>query len=457
MVVDFAVLPPLATEPVGTPLAHELAVQLLAAASNTSSDLYTGNVTRLMDVSSAISTRIIVPTAGDLHVVRLSPELLLGWSLQGNAISFVAEFSGGLDRWFSVAVNDVLSMVRADSVVYQPAQALLDVSQYGLLDRTLWGIVPVAPSDRTVSDVVVSRNPDANRVTIEWTRPLAAGSYSGAQRINPESETHIVWAMGYPSHGLLAPHAVDACGGGSANLRTGAYNSSNLSSRRVLWIVHGVLMALAWLVFFPSGILIARYGRKLTTPHSKRPVWFLAHWVLQFLGFMTTIAALGVALDMTTVDSHFAHPHNVFGLVLVCMCAAQVLLGMFRPSLPARAGEPVTRCRAVWEVVHKGLGYLLFLAGVCNVFMGLARAGAVTALYIVAACLVFALLLTYGVLYAVFQQEARRKKRVAVLTSRPPPSALPSFGSAAPHTTVSQLHRGSERVKPLEVGRVGTA
>ena len=39
--------------------------------------------------------------------------------------------------------------------------------------------------------------------------------------------------------------------------------------------LHGVLMAAAWLLFFPAGALIGRYYRWTW------PVWFVAHIILQ--------------------------------------------------------------------------------------------------------------------------------------------------------------------------------
>ncbi|RYG56569.1 hypothetical protein EON66_02580, partial [archaeon] len=175
-------------------------------------------------------------------------------------------------------------------------------------------------------------------------------------------------------------------------------------NRKALWAAHGIFMCLAWFVFFPTGILTARFGRRLSHPRAKCAIWFVVHWVMQTLGLAATLLAFGISLSMVPAGEHMQQPHHLLGLVLVLLCGLQVVLGILRPALPSSPGEPVTCQRRGWSMCHKTMGYTLFLVGVCNVFLGLLRASAHGVLFGVVTCVVVVLIGTFAALFVIKRQ-----------------------------------------------------
>jgi hypothetical protein len=103
-------------------------------------------------------------------------------------------------------------------------------------------------------------------------------------------------------------------------------------------------MFIAWGVFLPLGIFIARFTKTMK-PGAKVPVWFQYHRVIQTVGLC--VAIIGFIMALTMVDGdHFMRPHQRLGLAVMIMGLLQPMNALIRPH-----PQPRTRMRVVRETV----------------------------------------------------------------------------------------------------------
>lgn len=147
---------------------------------------------------------------------------------------------------------------------------------------------------------------------------------------------------------------------------------------------HGRLMVLAWGLLFPAGILIARYAK--VTPRQRWPdeldnrLWWRLHLLLQSLGSLLMLLALGLILVAAQGASSLARWHALGGWSLVAGVVIQVVGGRLRGTKggPGIPGDHylMTPRRLVFEYVHKTLGWLALVLSVPVVLAGLVVADA---------------------------------------------------------------------------------
>lgn len=165
---------------------------------------------------------------------------------------------------------------------------------------------------------------------------------------------------GYPS---LPPLRPDVSSLGASDSPIGA--SGLLASLRANPIarLHGLVMMLAFLLFFPLGIVAIRSGSTKA---------FKYHWVIQAVAtfFVGIGAVLGVA--MSGGLSHlFASTHQTLGTTLVFLLLVQAVAGWRHHVVFVRI-----RRRTWWSTMHVWLGRLNALGGGGVVISGLSFAGA---------------------------------------------------------------------------------
>eukprot|EP00484_Ammonia_sp_Unknown_P029554 CAMPEP_0197038118 /NCGR_PEP_ID=MMETSP1384-20130603/15132_1 /TAXON_ID=29189 /ORGANISM="Ammonia sp." /LENGTH=198 /DNA_ID=CAMNT_0042468511 /DNA_START=18 /DNA_END=614 /DNA_ORIENTATION=+ len=133
-----------------------------------------------------------------------------------------------------------------------------------------------------------------------------------------------------------------------------------------LFEAHGVIMWTAMGFLVPCGILARRL--KSVMPHR----WFAWHSTLQSLAVALMIAGFTMAVTFTCLDGmpHFSIPHKKVGLLLFVLVVLQRINGEARPH----AAEPNSikaHSRTIWEFLHKGLGYIIWIIGQYVLFSGL--------------------------------------------------------------------------------------
>lgn len=154
----------------------------------------------------------------------------------------------------------------------------------------------------------------------------------------------------------------------------------------LLW-AHVLCMLISWGCLLPVGVIWAHNMRFSDQKWCQTPIWFQGHrilqsigWLFQLLGFIFIFLHKGgfAALEL---GGHFQaaglfHPsvHEVIGLIVVILGTLQPLNALVRhlPFIghPAKDGSrPIGRL--IWEIVHKGFGYIAVVFGLINVVLGI--------------------------------------------------------------------------------------
>lgn len=169
---------------------------------------------------------------------------------------------------------------------------------------------------------------------------------------------------------------------------------------------HGRLMVIAWSVFAPVGVLIARFYK--VTPKQKYPqrldnqFWWITHQLLQYSCLLLTFAAMVVVMNrahtvtdtVVTTSTVFGlsakEPHSLAGWTLLVLCALQVCGAWLRgskggpvdpnewPDCPVTPGDHYNRTqrRVVFEILHVYVGYFCLGLALITTVLGLLVSGA---------------------------------------------------------------------------------
>ncbi|KAE9385519.1 hypothetical protein BT96DRAFT_868385 [Gymnopus androsaceus JB14] len=107
---------------------------------------------------------------------------------------------------------------------------------------------------------------------------------------------------------------------------TVAASSTALLPFQRLVIAHGILLTIGFLVFLPSGVLLARYLRTFSAK------WFTGHWIVQVM-ISGPVIIIGFALGIRAVVETGAPPlsdnHMKWGVAIFVLYIFQCSLGAF--------------------------------------------------------------------------------------------------------------------------------
>jgi hypothetical protein len=148
---------------------------------------------------------------------------------------------------------------------------------------------------------------------------------------------------------------------------------------------HARLMVLAWSLFIPAGIIVARFfkvtARQDWPNELDNRSWWFAHLFFQYSAGVLVVIAV-VMIWPVTGNYEGSFWHRLFGWITVTLCGLQFLAGWFRgtrggPSELELRGTirgdhfDMTRRRKIFEYLHKSVGYLCLLLSIVAVFSGL--------------------------------------------------------------------------------------
>ncbi|CAF4554849.1 unnamed protein product, partial [Rotaria sp. Silwood2] len=117
------------------------------------------------------------------------------------------------------------------------------------------------------------------------------------------------------------------------------------NNKTILLRAHGIIMLLLWMLFVPTGILLARYFRQSWSKLKlcATPVWYIMHQiVMNFAVVMTLISFVLIliykrgAWTSQSLSREFAH--SIMGLVVVSTVTLESIMTIFRcrPDHPRR-------------------------------------------------------------------------------------------------------------------------
>jgi len=154
---------------------------------------------------------------------------------------------------------------------------------------------------------------------------------------------------------------------------------------------HARLMVVAWGIFIPTGIFIARYY-KITT-RQRWPLqldnqfWWRTHLTLQIGGSVLSLAALVIVLLVAEVpEGRLESMHHLLGWSIILLAVSQIVGGALRgtKSHPTVVLDPdlhkmlnggdhfeMSVRRRLFEYTHKIVGYSAMLLAVINIIVGL--------------------------------------------------------------------------------------
>jgi hypothetical protein len=164
---------------------------------------------------------------------------------------------------------------------------------------------------------------------------------------------------------------------------------------KTLWIVHGILMFVAWSILVPLAVGTALLRNFLPLPAG---MWFQVHRILNSIAVLCTIVGFAIAVrniqeEQGSSAKHFStYQHHKIGLVVFIFAIIQAITGIFRPHLPkpvestptehdAEDGTPKTNesnevpkkspSRIAFEIQHKLMGTVAMIMGWFNVDSGI--------------------------------------------------------------------------------------
>ncbi|RKP25374.1 hypothetical protein SYNPS1DRAFT_28892 [Syncephalis pseudoplumigaleata] len=317
------------------------------------------------------------------------------WSIDEaqRTVSFAVQVNAdSRPGWVGFGISPTGGMVGSRVVVAaQDTAGRLSITEYQLAAKSSSGLRAVAANARVTSNAVASFARD-QPVTLAFTQRLdpAVDGISIAR----DAPSNVVVAIGNaPSQGGRIPiHTAKE----SASLvlnSPGVVSAAEISmSPASFMIIHGVLMAVGWLIMVPIGMVFGSPAiRRRLFPNNKssNPPYTRAHRQMQLAAFMMITTAFIIAI-VTLTGGVPRGPHGVLGLVVYGLLCLQMGTGMARvvfvKARPARnATEKFFKRRKQGLIkTHFWLGTLLLTLAVVNIFLGIRAAGLHFGLYIAA-------------------------------------------------------------------------
>jgi hypothetical protein len=150
---------------------------------------------------------------------------------------------------------------------------------------------------------------------------------------------------------------------------TTASNESSMDS--TLSYAHGTIMVITWMMFSPTCILFARYGRSLHIGKRVKIlgelIWFQAHRLALCIVAIATLLGFFLILargESGWVDVNAGHlfAHSVLGAMVVCCSQIQVWMIIFRCHQDSRF-------RLIFNWIHRFSGLLACILSIPTIFL----------------------------------------------------------------------------------------
>jgi hypothetical protein len=222
-------------------------------------------------------------------------------------------------------------------------------------------------------------------ILARFVRPVGSGISN--------SSTYAIWGHGPSVSGgkSLKEHSDSTRDTGLINLSTSSATGNEIvtvSSISTALKVHGILMAVAWLLLAPLGIFAMRHLKKYN------PVAFQIHRSLMVTAFVVAVVSFIIGVIKKTSERSLLSLHLALGIVAGVLAILQIIGGIFRPTKG-------TRRRPLFNLIHGWSGRIAVVLAVVDIFIGLKLAAARTLLYVITAVVV-GLWIALFVIFSVF-------------------------------------------------------
>ncbi|KAI4722485.1 CBD9-like protein [Aureobasidium sp. EXF-10727] len=223
-------------------------------------------------------------------------------------------------------------------------------------------IFALGPTGETISSDSTSQNIDQHTLYNSFSMDMTQAAFSGSNTPSLNSGSNAASSSG-------------ASGSSSASTGASTGGGDNTYNR-----VHGIFMAIAFVILFPLGVLVLRLGHSV-----------IGHGIVQATAYCFVIVGLGTGIYLSQQQnfSGYNTAHQIIGLVLFSLLAIQALGGLIHHLLFRRGHKTII------GKVHMFLGIGLIILGIVNVPLGLNLAGDsnYNKYYIIVVCILGALFL----------------------------------------------------------------
>jgi hypothetical protein len=294
--------------------------------------------------------------------VALNTDLTLKYRTDANSVSVQLTLAKG-SGWLAVGTHATSpdTMIGSRVVMGLPG-ATTPTSVYDLEGKSA-SMVKVATKQ---SITAASLTQTSTSTVLSFKCVLGLKAADGDLQLEAATN-NLVWAYG--SSNSKSAHIARGSQGidfsGASNTTNSTSPSGLYKSKAIIWLAHGVCMALAWGVMVPTGIVTARHFKGLPGDAT----WFKRHRAIQMCAVVIAVAGLIFAVVGHGDGIHFTTPHSWVGLFAMLIAFIQPLAICFRGHKPEE-GEPKTTYRLAWEITHKWGGRLGAIAAIVNVSLG---------------------------------------------------------------------------------------
>ena len=209
------------------------------------------------------------------------------------------------------------------------------------------------------------------RTEMTFTRPLKTNDTTTGLDITPTKYQPIIYAHGTANQLTVGYHENNK--GGQevklANPNAPAIKPTKRNAEVALW-AHIIFMILSWGFLLPLGVVVANRMRDVADV--AKDSWFHVHRAVQYIGWTLQVFGFVAAVIYCQLYSaHFTVNHTKMGLAVVILGTLQPLNAFLRPHAPIDPSETKSCNRLVWEIAHKGSGYLAIFGGIANIWLGI--------------------------------------------------------------------------------------
>jgi DOMON domain/Eukaryotic cytochrome b561 len=312
----------------------------------------------------------------------LSAGMRVYWNLSDSEIDTL--FSGNPKKggWIGFGWGRDKMVGANAAVAFLNSSGTADVYDYYLADKS--SAACVVANKQGISKKEAEVLPDGT-ILARFVRPRDTNIQN--------SSTYAIWANGPGVSGgtTLKEHSGSSYATGLINLATTSATGNEtvqVSAISTALKVHGVLMAVAWLLLAPLGIFFMRHLKKFN------PVAFQVHRGLMVTAFVVAVVSFIIGVIKKTSERGLLSLHLGLGVVAGVLAILQIIGGIFRP-------QKATRRRPLFNLLHGWSGRIAVVLAVIDIFIGLKLAKAKALLYILTAAVV-ALWTALFVVFSVF-------------------------------------------------------
>lgn len=267
------------------------------------------------------------------------------WNIEFNDEFIDTLFVAKTDGWASIAWASK-RMVPADAlVVFRTENGTVHAGDFKMSSKSMFGIKKSNNQGLTKVKLDYSKG----RIFARFLRPLN-GRY--ISNISISKENHFIWALGnrlrhepyFSTHNLHDPFSR-----GFATVYLDSKNNFAATNQFNSFLVHSVLMILAYLFLVPLGILSLRYFSN-----------FRAHKILNTSGFIIGLVSVIIALQQGTRKISL---HSVIGISATFLLVISIIVALSRP-------EKHSTTHKSWMLAHVSTGKLTIIISWINMIVG---------------------------------------------------------------------------------------